>query len=83
MKKIQNKEYVTTDVFDGRISRLEMKMETKMNEGFSRMKEGFDIMFGLFEKMDQKIDDLTATKADREDVFELQKRVKRLENKLA
>ena len=79
MKKIQNKEYVTTDVFDERISRL----ETKMNEGFSKMKEGFDIMFGLFEKMDQKIDDLTATKADREDVFELQKRVKRLENKLA
>jgi hypothetical protein len=79
MKETQKEKYVTVDLFNETITRL----ETKMDACFAKMNEGFEMVFDLFEKFDQKCDDLQINKADREEVFALHKRVSRLEKRTA
>lgn len=69
---IERERLLTTERF--------VALEEKMMEGFTLLNNKIDY---AEERLSSKIDDLALTKADKEDVLHVHKRVVRLEKKLA
>ena len=71
---------------DQRFEQIDKRFE-QVDKRFDYLNEkmmgGFDAVIGAIEDIGRKIDEIMVTKADREEVFALHKRVLRLENKAA
>ncbi len=80
MKEITNDQVLTVGEA---VRHFERYVDNRIATSESKMKDGFDIMFRLYEKLDQKLDDALMIKADKVDVLDIHKRVIRLENKTA